>query len=88
MPALIESFALRQGMTATRRTTDDTHFVYELVDGSGKVVGKFSFRVTNTDEGFADLLADEADIVMALREIRPEEAARARAAGLGDLTLR
>jgi len=85
MPALIESFALRQGMTATRRTTDDTHFVYELVDGSGKVVGKFSFRVTNTDEGFADLLADEADMVMALREIRPSELRLAREAGLGDL---
>ena len=45
-----------------------------------------TFRVTTTDEGFADLLADEADIVMALREIRPEERARAEEAGMGDMT--
>ena len=50
------------------------------------MIANFNFRVTNTDEGFADLLANEADIVMALREIRSSERQRARDAGMGDLT--
>lgn len=86
MPALVESFALRNGLSTTRSVVDDTHFTYVLKDlRSEKIVGRFLFRITNTDEGFADLLADETDIVMALREIRPAEVALAREAGLGKL---
>lgn len=88
LPALIEAFALRNGLSAERTPDDDTHFTYTLTNlRTEKPVGRFHFRVTNTDEGFADLLADEADIVMSLREIRTEEARLAREAGLGDLTL-
>ena len=86
MPALIESFALLTGLTATRSALDDTQFYYDLASRqSGQRVGRFTFLVTNTDEGFADLLADEADIVMALREIRRSEQDRAIEIGLGDL---
>jgi phosphate transport system substrate-binding protein len=88
LPALIEAFALRNAMSAERTKVDDTHFRYDLTsDDTGKTVGRFHVHVSNTDEGFADFLADDADIVMALREIRREEARRAREAGLGDLTL-
>ncbi len=87
MPALLEGFAQRNGYTATREDLDNTHFRYELTDTrSGKTAARFSFRVTTSDEGFADLLAEEADIVMSLREIREDEIARAREAGMGDLT--
>ncbi len=87
MPALIEAFALRNGMDARRDDESETTFVYVLSDRTdGAEKGRFRFRLTNTDEGFADLLADEADIAMALREIRPEEVRFARDAGLGDLT--
>lgn len=87
MPALIEGFSLRNGLSAKRITVDETHFAYELRDVTSKSLkAEFTFRVTNTDEGFADLLADEADIVMALREIRLPENNRAKEAGLGDLT--
>ncbi|MCB1343341.1 MAG: substrate-binding domain-containing protein, partial [Pseudooceanicola sp.] len=87
LPALVEGFALRSGHTAERRALDGEHFEYELTDtAAGRVVARFTFRVTNTDEGFADLLADETDLVMALREIRPAERARAIEAGMGDLT--
>jgi phosphate transport system substrate-binding protein len=87
MPALIEGFALRSGYTVLRETRDETHFVYTLSDkADDKKLGEFNFRVTNTDEGFADLLADEADIEMALREIRATELRRAKDAGLGDLS--
>lgn len=87
MPALIEGFALRNGYTAVREVEDKTHFNYRLTDEqTGKLAAVFFFRVTNTDEGFADLLANEADIVMALREIRPDEQQRAEEAGMGDMT--
>ena len=88
MPALIEGFAIRGGLDAKRITRTDGSFLYEVnAPATGKPLGRFAFRVTNTDSGFVDLLADEADIVMALREIRPNEVDAAKTAGLGDLTL-
>ena len=88
MPALIEAFAQKNGYEAEREAGDDeTRFTYLIRrSDDGKLAARFFFRVNNTDEGFADLLADEADIVMSLREIRPSERKRAREAGLGDMT--
>lgn len=86
LPALIESFARRGGLTATRTTEDEAHITYQLAD-AGKTVGRFYIYLENTDQGFADLLADDADIVMALREISAEENDLAQARGLGDMTL-
>lgn len=87
VPALMEAFAQKFGYVATREVIDPARFVYVLTRGdTGKTVARFEFHANNTDEGFADLLADEADIVMALREIRPAERKRAREAGMGDLT--
>ncbi|SFS82681.1 phosphate ABC transporter substrate-binding protein, PhoT family [Sulfitobacter marinus] len=87
MPALIDAFAKRSGYRALRQDGDDTHFSYRLEDQkTNEPVGRFMFHGSNSDEGFADLLADEADIVMSLREMRPQERLRAREAGLGDMT--
>lgn len=87
MPALINAYAQRHGYTVEREDMDGTRFVLSLTRiDTGKLAALFGFRASNTDEGFADLLADEADIVMALREIRPEERTLARDAGMGDLT--
>lgn len=87
LPALVEGFASRNGLKAERTQLDDTHFQYSLMGAETQVtVARFTFRVTNTDEGFADLLANEADVVMALREIRPQERQRAYEAGMGDMT--
>jgi len=87
LPALIESFARLNSLTADRIEEDAQHFYYELRRmEDGVTVGRFDFRASNTDEGFADLLANETDIVLALREIRPEERRRIREAGMGDLT--
>lgn len=86
MPALVEGFALQSGLKAERVKIDDTHFEYVLsAPDSASPVGRFQFRVSSTDEGFADLLADEADLVMALREIREGELALAAEVGLGQL---
>lgn len=87
VPALIEGFALRSGLVIDRENIDAERFDYLLRDGqSGQDVARLYFRVTTTDEGFADLIANEADIVMALREITEEERARTIEAGMGDLT--
>ncbi|MEM1351716.1 MAG: phosphate ABC transporter substrate-binding/OmpA family protein [Pseudomonadota bacterium] len=87
VPALLESFSQREGMTATRVSRDTTHFDYIITSNTtNRREGVFSFRITTTDEGFADLLADEADIAMALREVMPSEQERAIDAGIGDLT--
>lgn len=87
MPALIEGFALRNDYTTRREPVEPSGFVYVLEDTStGKAVARFYVQPSTTDEGFADLLANDADIVMALREIRPEERARASEAGMGDMT--
>lgn len=87
LPALVQGFARRNGYQARREVLDDTHFQYVILPAEGdNPLARFTFRVTNTDEGFADLLADEADIVLALREIRPKERSRARDAGMGDMT--
>lgn len=87
MPALIDAYAQRNGYTVEREDLDTTRFVLSLTRAdTGKLAARFGFRASNTDEGFADLLADEADIVMALREIRPEERKLAREVGMGDLT--
>ncbi|MCX7558298.1 phosphate ABC transporter substrate-binding/OmpA family protein [Sulfitobacter sp. F26204] len=87
MPALVNAYAQRNGYAVDRVDLDPTRFILTLTrSDSGKLAARFGFRASNTDEGFADLLADEADIVMALREIRREERKLAREAGMGDLT--
>jgi phosphate transport system substrate-binding protein len=89
MPALIEAFAIREDYTLTRKTPEETHVIYALSDKvTGVTLGEFEFHLTNSDEGFADLLSNEADIAMSLREVRADELNRAREAGTGDLNTR
>lgn len=86
LPALVEGFALSNGYRAERVVLDADHFEYRLsADATASAHALFRFRVTTTDEGFADLLANEADVVMALREVRPAERERAQEAGMGNL---
>lgn len=85
LPALIEGFALRNGYQTRRNALIGGDFEYLLLRDLA-LVARFTFLVSNTDEGFADLLANETDVVMALREIRPNERELARDAGLGDMT--
>lgn len=89
MPALIEAFAIRNDYSLERVNENGKSFTYALTDNTtGRLIGEFNFRLNNTDEGFADLLANEADMVMSLREARRGEVRRAREAGLGDLDAR
>lgn len=86
MPALLDGFALRNGYSVAREIEDTANFTYVLSDPATKAdLARFTFHATTTDEGFADLLADEADIAMSLREIRNEEAQLGYEAGLGNM---
>jgi len=70
----------------TREDAGPGRVTYTLANGSdGQTLARVHIHSTNTDEGFADLLVNEADIVMSLREIRPAEATRAYEAGMGDM---
>ena len=86
IPALIESFARRSGFALERAEAGPDRRSFTLRSPEGERLARIHLRATTTDEAFADLLADEADIAVAVRRVRPEEAARAREAGLGDLT--
>ncbi|MDA7963713.1 substrate-binding domain-containing protein, partial [Ruegeria sp.] len=87
LPALVVGFARQEGLTATPIQENAAGFVYELhKPGRQAPLARLQFHVGNTDQGFADLIANEADIVMALREIRDAERDAADAAGMGDLT--
>lgn len=86
MPALLEAFAIRHEYDLERTDLDGRQIRFSLTESrSGALLGEFTLRLSNTDEGFADLLANEADMVMSLREVRRSERTHARAAGMGDL---
>jgi phosphate transport system substrate-binding protein len=85
MPALVESFAIRNGF-ALRRTDLPRGYRYDLSEReSGRLAARFHFRLADSAEGFADLLAQEADVVLSLRAATGEELALARSAGIGSL---
>lgn len=87
VPALIDGFAHREGLTVSRQDTDPAQIVYVLNrPDRATPLARFTMRVSDTDRGFADLTADQADIALALREIRPQEIEAARDKGLGDMT--
>lgn len=86
LPALVEGYARRVELRAIRRAIDGNNLTYLLVTPADRLprLG-FEFRLATAGEGFADLLADEADIAMSVRQVSPDEVARAEAAGLGRL---
>lgn len=88
MPPLIETYARRSGYDLDRRELDERSFVYTLrpVSEGGAAAVDLVFRLGTSAEGFADIIADEADLAMSVREITTLEAGLAREAGRGDLT--
>jgi phosphate transport system substrate-binding protein len=86
VPALIQAFADRQGYRVTRTQPNTNELVLTLEDAANaRFVGVLTILLANTDQGFTDLLANDADIVMAQREMRPRERSDAMLAGLGDM---
>ncbi|WP_232829407.1 phosphate ABC transporter substrate-binding/OmpA family protein [Tropicimonas sp. IMCC34043] len=85
LPALIQTFAGRRAVSFDRADPAPDRIEIALSD-AGVPVARFELTLSTTEEGFADLAADEADMVMAVREIRADEAQRSFDAGAGDLT--
>ncbi|MHA6347269.1 substrate-binding domain-containing protein [Roseivivax sp. CAU 1761] len=86
LPALVAAFAEERGQQLDRATGADGVLRLTLRDrDGGGETGRVVVRPASTEEGFADLLAGMADLVLARREIRAEELDHARAAGLGRL---
>lgn len=84
MPALVEGYARTRQLGVAIANVDETHFVQTLTR-DGMPVGRFVFRGTNSDEGFADLFVHEADVVMSVREVRAAEVTLGVEVGLGRL---
>lgn len=86
MAALIESFGMSENYAVTREESAGTGLVYAFYDADNPVpAARFTIRQTTSAEGFADLLSEEADMVLSLREPTRAERLMARDAGLGDL---
>jgi phosphate transport system substrate-binding protein len=89
LPALIEAFAAQNELKTERvNETDDAFSITMSQKSDGETLARFFIHISSSGEGFADLLADQTDIVMSTREISPKERQLARAAGMGDLTQR
>jgi len=86
LPALVEMFADQSAMSVRRIVRDDMHYTYVLrLRDTGKDAARIAFRISNTDDGFAKMLAGDADMVLAMREISASEVQAAQKAGLGDM---
>ena len=72
LPALIQSFATQNQFSVTREVQDDAHSTFILSDAE-RVRARFALRSSSTAEGYADLIADAADIAMVLREPNRDE---------------
>jgi len=86
LPALIEGFALRRGYRIERAEIG-SGLLYTLFEGGkdGAKAAELTILRSSSGEGFADLLGERADFALSLREVRPEEVALAKQAGLGNL---
>lgn len=88
VPALVEAFAVQKGYGIERRFFNDDKFEYVLTEAdTGAKVARVAFQVSSTEQGFFDLINDEADIALSTREATPEEITRARQAEIGDLSV-
>ena len=85
LPSMVEGYARARGLIATRADETLSRYRYDLADGDGVPVARLVFQLAPTEDGFADLIAQRADIVMADRAILPAEATAAEEAGLGQL---
>lgn len=82
VPALIQAFADRNGFSVLREVTDDTFSTFILSDAERERV-RFDLRASTTREGFADLIAEEAEIALVVREPREVEIEMANSSGAG-----
>ncbi|MEO1419818.1 MAG: phosphate ABC transporter substrate-binding/OmpA family protein [Pseudomonadota bacterium] len=84
-PALVEAFASRREYIVEREE-DGGAVRYRLVNPPDqRLLATISINPSSTEEGLADLLAEEAQVALAFREPSRDEFQRAKDAGLGDI---
>ena len=87
MPTLIEGFARAAGYNLTEIETESGERLFRLTDpASASAVAEITLRNSTTEDGIVDLITDQADFALALREIAANERLIATDAGRGDLT--
>lgn len=87
LPALIEDFARAADYALTETDTEAGTRLYRLADpADGRAVAAITLRSSTTEDGVVDLITDQADFALALREVDDNERLIATDAGLGDLT--
>lgn len=84
IPALIQAYATSNDYAVTREVADDWRSTFVLRD-KDRIHGRFFLHSSTTAEGYADLIAEEADIALVLREPNRGEVVMARSAASGDL---
>ncbi len=85
LPALIQRFATIEGYRSRTEQVDGGGLVLVLEDGASEIA-RFEVRPAGADEGFADLIAFESDIILsrrAITEAETEMAEDARVAAFG-----
>ena len=83
IPALIDGFARAQGWQVGQAVTErGVDLTLTEADAARAI---FSIHRGSSAEGFADLIAHEADVALSLREATEEEIALAEASGAGAL---
>lgn len=86
LPALVDGFANTAGYALTPSVSAAGEDVIRLDDTNlGTEVAEITLRSSSTADGFIDLITDQADLALALREVSETERAIAVDAGLGDL---
>jgi phosphate transport system substrate-binding protein len=87
-PALVEEMLKSAGATSIQRhpgaKEDETDIDAILPEESGQKV-TFEIQAHGSATAFEDLLAGKCDIGMASRQVKPDEAEKCAAAGLGDM---
>lgn len=85
LPPLITAYARDIGASVTVEPGIDGVVAFQLRSDTGSDLMQIIVRSTTSADGFADLVANEADIVMSAREVTAAELALARESGLGRL---
>lgn len=84
LPALLIAFAEQRGLSVERQVTNDISSAFVMRDDE-RIRARFELRSTTTREAYADLIAEEADIALVLREPLSEEASMAASSGAGNI---
>lgn len=86
LPALVSAFAARYGYNTEISMTPTKYSVVLTDSVAGQPAAQIDLSQTSSEEGFADLLTENTDIVVSSREANALEKELAKTAGLGDLS--